>query len=114
MPAQSPQVVDLMYRLMLYLIPQTSKFPKNQRYLLGERIEQEGLDVLLALVVAQYQRDKQADLVRANLGLQKMRFLIRLCRDLDLLSNHKYEFVTKQIHEVGIQVGGWAKSTKSR
>lgn len=35
----APQVVTKVYDFLLYLIPQLGKFPKNQRYLLGDRLD---------------------------------------------------------------------------
>ncbi len=35
----TPQIITATYDLLLYLIPQVSKFPKSQRYLLGDRLE---------------------------------------------------------------------------
>lgn len=43
----SPQIVTKMYDFLLYvyLIPQISKFPRAERYLIGERLEQAAIDV---------------------------------------------------------------------
>lgn len=42
----------MMYDFLLYLVPQVAKFPKGQRYLLGERLELLSFDhqVLMALL----------------------------------------------------------------
>jgi len=39
MTSASPQIITKMYDFLLYLIPQVSKFPRSQRYLVGERLE---------------------------------------------------------------------------
>ncbi len=106
---QNPQILTAVYDFALWLIPQTAKFPKNQRYLLGERLENSVLAVLENIVVANYQKQREADLHKANLELQKLRFLIRLSKDLKLLSVQKYEFAAKQLESIGKQLGGWIK-----
>ncbi len=42
---EKPQILTRIYDFLLYLLQQVSKFPKNQRYNLGERIEDIALDV---------------------------------------------------------------------
>ena len=76
---------------------------------MGERLENSALSVLENIVVANYQKQKEADLHKANLELQKLRFLIRLSKDLKLLSLQKYEFAAKQLESIGKQLGGWIK-----
>ena len=43
------------------------------------------LDVLERLVEATYTRDRRRHLLAANLGIEKLRFLCRLAKDLGLL-----------------------------
>jgi hypothetical protein len=98
-----------MYEFLRWLIERVGKFPRDQRFLLGDRIENAGLDVLLLLVEAVYSRDKRGVLRRANLELEKLRWLIRLAQDSRLLSVSQYEYAAKQMTDVGAQIGGWIK-----
>src|SRR3989339_793409 len=56
--SDKPQVLTRIYDFLLYLIQQVSKFPKNQRYNLGERIENLALDVFEGIVEALYTKEK--------------------------------------------------------
>ena len=38
--------LEAMYRFLLWLIPTVEKFPRSQKYLLGDRMESAALDVL--------------------------------------------------------------------
>jgi len=67
---------------MLWLVPTVEKFPRSQKFLLGDRLQATGLDVLEALVEATYTRRRAELLQRANLGVEKLRFLCRLALDL--------------------------------
>lgn len=107
---QHPQAVSQMYDFLLYAIPQMAKLPKNHRYLLGERIETTSLSVLELLVAANYKKEKLQELMLANIEIQKLRFLIRLSKDLKLLSIQKYETMSKMLVDIGKQTGGWRKS----
>ncbi len=46
--------VEAMYRFILWLVPTVEKFPRRQRFLLGDRIQATALDVLERLVEATY------------------------------------------------------------
>lgn len=107
-----PLIITKAYDLALYLIPQVAKFPKQQRYTLGERLESMTLDLLSLLVEARYTRDKGLLLRKANLLLEKIRYSVRLCKDLKIMNLHLYEVLSKRIHEIGTQLGGWIKQAK--
>ena len=59
-------------------------------------------------------RDKRAVLGTVNLKLERLRYLIRMSKDLQLLSLHKYEYVAREMNEVGAMLGGWLKQQRSR
>ncbi len=72
-------------KFLLWLIPTLDKFPRAQRFLLGDRIEGAALDVLERLIEATYTRDRKGLLRQANLGLEKLRHLMRLSHELGYL-----------------------------
>lgn len=102
------------YDLLLWIIPVLEKFPRSQRFLLGERIETALLDTMELIIQAVYTKNKTAFLKEANLKIEKLRHLIRLSKDLQFLSIRRYEFVSKGLNEIGAEVGGWIKYTRSR
>jgi len=109
-----PQIIAKTYDLLLYIIPQISKFPRSERYTLGEKLQELSCRILDILLEAFYSSDKLALLRMANLELEKARYYIRLCKDLKLLNLHKYEVVSKMINEVGVQLGGWIKQQQQK
>ena len=52
------------YDLMLWLFPQISKFPRDYRYILGNRLENGLLDVYESLIEARYSKEKKTILSR--------------------------------------------------
>jgi hypothetical protein len=98
------------YDLLLWIVPQLEKFPKSQRFLLGDRIESRLLDIMDLLIRAAYTKDKAQILKDANLALEQLRHLVRLVKDLRYLSVKKYEFASKSINQMGAEIGGWLKS----
>lgn len=112
--AHSDTILTLTYDFLLYLIPQLSKYPRDQKFVLGDRIETLTLDILDDFIIAYYSKEKLERLREANLKLEKLRFLIRLSHDLKLLSNQKYGVISEKINEIGGTVGNWIKSIEKR
>ncbi len=106
-----PPVLEKMHQFLLWLIPTVDKFPRAQKFLLGDRLQSGALDVQERLIEAAYSRDKAGILAQANLGLEKLRFLFRLAFDLRYLDSRRYEFAARAIDEIGRMVGGWRKSS---
>jgi hypothetical protein len=82
--------VEPHYQVLAWLLPTVEKFPRSHKFTLGARIETTALNVLEALIEATYTRDRTQHLRRANLGIEKLRFLIRLATDLRLLDRRRY------------------------
>ena len=102
------------YRFLLWLVPAVERFPRGQKFLLGDRIQATALDVLEALIAATYTKRRQAHLGRANLGLEKLRFFFRLARDLRYLDPRRYEHAARSLDETGRKVGTWRKVDRAR
>jgi hypothetical protein len=98
------------YHFLVWLIPMVAKFPKNHKFTIGDRIQTTALDVLECLIEATYTRDRLQHLRRANLGIEKLRFLMRLAADLTLLDGRRYEHAARALDETGRLVGGWMKA----
>jgi len=75
-------VIVKTYDLILWSCQHTSRFPRNHRFVLGERIERSLYDLLETLVQAKYTRERTMLLEQANLKLEILRFQVRLAKDL--------------------------------
>ena len=100
--------ITKLYDFLLWIIPKLEKFPRSQKFLIADRIETILLDVLELLIEA-YSKRKSGLLRTANLKLEQLRYLVRLSKDLKLLSLKSYEFSARSIDGVGVSVGGWLK-----
>jgi hypothetical protein len=103
-------VITKTYDFILWSCHHTSRFPRNHRFVLGERIECKLYDLLENLIKARYTRQRQPLLEQANLILEILRFQMRLAKDLQCLKTNSYAFAAKAIDEIGRLVGGWLKS----
>jgi four helix bundle protein len=95
------------YDLLLWLYPIINKFPKSQRFVLGQRLENKMLDILGSIVKANAERDKIPVLKKASVELDEFRILTRLAKDLRLVSIKQYEIAADKINEIGKLLCGW-------
>ena len=103
-------VITKAYDLILWSCNHTGKFPRNHRFMLGERIERNLYDLLEILIRAKYNKQRQELLEQANLVLEILRFQMRLAKDLQCLKVESYGFAGKAIDGIGKLVGGWLRS----
>ena len=102
------------YRFLLWLVPTVERFPRSQKFLLGDRIQNTALNVLEQLIEATYTKQRERRLAAANLGLEKLRFLCRLARDLRCLDHRRYEYAARSLNETGRRVGAWRKTHRAK
>jgi hypothetical protein len=113
MAAYTPEDLPIFVRwldFLTWLLPTTEKFPHKVRFTFANRIDTLALDIVEDLVEARYSRNKRPPLMRANLRLEKLRVLLRLCHTLGYLPHARYEHAMRAINEVGRMLGGWQRA----
>jgi hypothetical protein len=66
--------ITKLYDFILWIIPKLEKYPRSQKFLLANRIENLMLDILELLIDAAYSKKKDEPLRSANLKLEKLRY----------------------------------------
>lgn len=91
-------------------------FPKKSRYTLGDKIDNNFLQILQLLQKASYQKssDKLPTLESALVAIDTLKFLLKISWELRVLDNKKYEALSLQIDETGRQVGGWRRGIQTK
>ena len=107
-------VLEAHYRFLLWLVPALSRFPRDQKFLLGDRIQGTALDVLERLIEATYSKRREEPLTRVNLGLEKLRYFCRLAHGLRYLDRRCYEHAARSLDETGRRAGAWRKAHRAR
>lgn len=109
---QNEDILTQSYDFLKYLVPILSKFPRDQKFLLADRMQTLSHDILDDFIVAYYTKDKPEKIARlkpVNMKLERLRFAVRLSHDLKLLSNQHYGVISRKINEIGGSLGNWLK-----
>jgi hypothetical protein len=112
---QSP-IFARTYDFLQWLIPRTMSFPRQQRFVITRRIQDTALDFLETIIEAAVAKDhlRAERLLQADMDLAKLRFYLRLAKDLEWLSLGQYEHVARMVEEMGRLLGGWTKKEAGR
>jgi cytosine/adenosine deaminase-related metal-dependent hydrolase len=110
---QSP-IFTKTYDMLVWLIPATTKFPREQRFVLARAVQETALQFQERLIEAGLSRDdkRRRVLAQADVELTKLRFYLRLCQDLALITPRQYQHVAEMVTEVGRLLGGWRQSLR--
>jgi len=113
--AKIPELFTHWFDFLNWLFDRTTRFPKNIRSPLTNRIETLALDILMNIIEARYERKVRSKrLSKVNLDLEKMRVLMRLCHSRRFLSNRQYEHASREIDKAGRMTGGWKRFQENR
>lgn len=87
--SESPELPLFLHweKFLLWLLPKTGKFPRSVRFTLQQRIDNEALGVLEAILAARYRRDRVDFLRDVSLGIDKLRVLLRIAHELGHLDH---------------------------
>ena len=93
--------------------PYTAKFPKADRYTLGQTIENslfELIEITLSCSSANplLRREK---LQAASVKLDLTKLLLRLSYEVKAVDQKTYISLQKRLQEIGKMIGGWLRST---
>lgn len=102
------------YAFIQWLIPQTVKFPREQRFVVAQRLQNAALDFMESLYLATNQDNTLQALQRADVKLKQLRFYLRLSHDLKLINTRRLEHAYRSVEELGRLLGAWISSITSK
>lgn len=114
MPTEMPVVFARWERFAAWLLSRTEKFPRRVAFTFRTRIDNLALDVFERLVEARYQRERDGLLHRINLDLEKLRLLLRLTHEQEILDDKAFEHACTELMTVGKMVGGWRNQQRAQ
>jgi hypothetical protein len=104
-----PRVIGFLEDLAVWFFGRTNRFPKNYRVSLGEKIDDIILEMLEIAHKARFESNKMELLKELSGKIEILRIYARLALRLGCIQGRQYEFVSRQIDEIGRQIGGWIK-----
>ena len=105
-------VIQKTYDFIKWYVPILNRLPRAYKFTLGERIINELYDLLEVLINARYSHQKLPLLEALNNKLDILRYQTRLLYDFKLISLDRYEYVGRQLQEIGTELGAWIKQQK--
>lgn len=97
------------YDLVKWLIPLTVKFPRHQRFVVAQALQQSALRLQERLIEA-VRLPQPADSLRAaDVELDKLRFYLRLSADLGYISLGQQRHAGLMVAEIGKMLGSWQR-----
>lgn len=99
--------------MTVYVVPVCNKFPKNQRFILGQQIQNKLLQLATTTIEANKAFNKSQLLDRLDTELDQFRFLVRIAADLKLMQTRQYEHISTMSAEVGKLLGGWQRKFRT-
>lgn len=107
-------LIQKSYDLYKSIYELIKKFPKGDKYNLGNELKSFNLQILKLLIVAESaKRDwKQPLIEKASNKLGLLKILVRLAFDIKIIDQKKYLKLQEQLQEIGRMLEGWLKSLK--
>ncbi|MBN3036799.1 MAG: diversity-generating retroelement protein Avd [Bacteroidales bacterium] len=104
------------YDLLKHLIALLQNLPRNQKFLIGDRVQNLASDILEMNIEAYYTSfsEKAGILSNVNIRLEMLRHYVRLLYDLGYIHSAKYQHTSRLVDELGRMTGGWLKSLRDR
>lgn len=101
-----------MLEVIQWLFAKVNVFPKKQRFVLGQQIENSSLKCLRFIVEANSIRKTDDVLMKLellNIELEVLRDLLRVAYEMQFIKASSLQYIIVQIDEVGKMRGGWSK-----
>ncbi len=83
-------IIQKSFDMLLWLLPKIDKFPRKQKYLLGERIERTALDFMGQLQRAKFSNPRKAALLETHVCFEQYKTLVRLALGLGYWNRISY------------------------
>lgn len=101
------------YDFISWLVPLAEHFPRSQRFVITQRLQNAALDFQELLIEANSQRGatRLEKLTEADSELKKVRLYLRLIQKWDWIKEGQYRHASVMVAEIGKMLGGWKKAS---
>jgi four helix bundle protein len=101
------------YDFISWLLPLTQNFPRSQRFVVTQRLQNAALEFQELLIEANAQRgvNRSEKLNAADAELRKVRLYLRLSQKWEWIKEGQYRHASMLVVEIGKLLGGWKKAS---
>jgi four helix bundle protein len=106
-------VYKLGYDLLISIYEQTKLFSREHKYTLGERLKNDSLELLINIYKANKSKsdNRQTYIDVARQNAEVLRLLLRVSKDLQVISIKNFSTFNIKIEELSKQLASWHKYT---
>jgi len=103
------------YDFLSWVLPLAEKFPRSQRFVITQRLQNAVLNFQESIIEANSLRGilRVEKLRMADAELRKVRLYLRLCEKWKWMNAGQYHHVSEMVAEIGKLLGGWLKVSRS-
>ena len=99
------------YDMTLTLFHVIKKYSKEFKYTLGEQLKKDCLALIATIYKANIMLDKKSALIEARWYLEWVRVLLRMSKDLHVISLDKFVVLQESIEVISKQLTAWQKNS---
>lgn len=112
MPEEKMVIFTRTYDLLTWFLPLSESFPRSQRFVVTQRLQNAVLKFQELIIEANAVRgtNRTEKLRDADTELRKVRLYLRLCEKWEWISVGQYRHVSQMVAEIGKLLGGWLKT----
>ena len=111
--ASTLPIYRVTYDLLQMATRITKDMPRDYKQSLGNKIREECVELTVLIYRANCSRDKRPHLEDLQEHLQVVMLLLRLSKDMRLISTTQFAQTIELTDQIGKQSSGWLKSTSS-
>jgi hypothetical protein len=104
-------IYRLTYELLQRIVNTTKEFPREYKFTLGQKIRDEVVEMVVLIYRANTAHQKVPVIEVFLERLQVVELLVRLCRDMRVLSTKSYASIIEMTESLGKQAEGWKKAS---
>jgi four helix bundle protein len=112
MPEEKMVIFTRTYDMVTWLLPLSENFPRSQRFVVTQRLQNAVLKFQETIIEANSMRGaNRAEKLRdADAELRKVRLYLRMCEKWKWITAGQYRHVSQMVSEIGKLLGGWLKT----
>lgn len=97
------------YDFMVHVFEQIRHFSRDYKFTLGQRLQNETIDLLTHIYRANSHEQKAAILQKAMANVEVIRLFLRLSKDLKLVNIPHFADLNEKLENISKQLSGWHK-----